>query len=453
MIRATAVRRAAVLCRRSTVTLQDRSHLRDFATPQRAIGSLSSWMPWFLDDENSKPVSQAQKLNNAELLERLPEKGEPDHLVTDVERSPEQTPGVGAPNLEDGTDGNKTTDFVETAPSLENSPEGEDVKELVNELATMSKEETGQGMVEGLGKVELLQSEHWYDFIINVPIHLLLSVNEATGLPWWGTIAATTVLVRAVALPITIYTMKGASNVSKIQEPLKEKTEAYQAAVKAGNRELAQQRRVELKKFREKHGATTLRLLIGPLVQAPLFLSFFVAIRRLAHNHPELATGGAYWFSDLSSADPTYVLPVLASVTLLGMLEVGGESGKVSPGMKNVLRGMAVVFIPATCKLSSAIFMYWIPNNIIGATTSIILKRQRVRYLLGFKDVRKDDEAHNESLKPIARVSHEDAVLSYLRAKNPRVSLDDLKKQNLALLKTPVSRISPRQQQRQTSAE
>lgn len=38
-------------------------------------------------------------------------------------------------------------------------------------------------------------------------------------------------------------------------------------------------------------------------------------------------TGGILWFSDLSIADPTYALPVVAAMTMIATIELGGDTG------------------------------------------------------------------------------------------------------------------------------
>lgn len=37
---------------------------------------------------------------------------------------------------------------------------------------------------------------------------------------------------------------------------------------------------------------------------------------------PSFKDGGAFWFSDLTTADPLYMLPVLTSLTFLATVEV-----------------------------------------------------------------------------------------------------------------------------------
>jgi YidC/Oxa1 family membrane protein insertase len=57
--------------------------------------------------------------------------------------------------------------------------------------------------------------------------------------------------------------------------------------------------------------------------QMPIFISFFVGLRRMA-NAPvdSFHTGGMMWFTDLTVCDPYYILPVITSVTLWATVEV-----------------------------------------------------------------------------------------------------------------------------------
>lgn len=37
---------------------------------------------------------------------------------------------------------------------------------------------------------------------------------------------------------------------------------------------------------------------------------------------PSLQTGGLWWFQDLTLSDPTYILPMVVTATMWGVLEV-----------------------------------------------------------------------------------------------------------------------------------
>lgn len=57
--------------------------------------------------------------------------------------------------------------------------------------------------------------------------------------------------------------------------------------------------------------------------QAPVFVSFFIALRKMAYLPvPSLQTGGLLWFPDLTAADPFYILPLAVTGTMFFILEV-----------------------------------------------------------------------------------------------------------------------------------
>lgn len=65
--------------------------------------------------------------------------------------------------------------------------------------------------------------------------------------------------------------------------------------------------------------------------QAPVFISFFIALRKMAYLPvPSLQTGGLLWFTDLTAADPFYILPLAVTGTMFFILEVSPLLPKMS---------------------------------------------------------------------------------------------------------------------------
>ncbi len=56
-------------------------------------------------------------------------------------------------------------------------------------------------------------------------------------------------------------------------------------------------------------------------------LFLIAACASFAVQVPSLVEGGAFWFPDLTVADPYYLLPVLSSLTFLLTVELGAETG------------------------------------------------------------------------------------------------------------------------------
>ena len=96
----------------------------------------------------------------------------------------------------------------------------------------------------------------------------------------------------------------------------------------------------------KKYECNPMKSMASLVVQAPLFIGFFSALRAFAaHKLPSFTEGGALWFTDLSVADPYYALPVLASATFLLTIELGaadGMEGQVHRGGLQGARGRSV---------------------------------------------------------------------------------------------------------------
>ena len=71
---------------------------------------------------------------------------------------------------------------------------------------------------------------------------------------------------------------------------------------------------------------------VYPVLQAPIFISFFIALREMANLPvPSLQTGGLWWFQDLTLSDPIYVLPLVVTATMWAVLEVSPGSPSACP--------------------------------------------------------------------------------------------------------------------------
>lgn len=216
----------------------------------------------------------------------------------------------------------------------------------------------------------------------------LESLHSATGMPWWLTIVSSTIVIRAIMLPLVIKQMKGASQMSllkpeltAIQRRLKEASQLPDA-MKSTAAVLEQQQ--QLKELYTKNGLNPLKMFIVPFVQMPVFLSYFFALKSMSASNPTFHSGGALWFTDLSTADPTLALPLISAATFLLTIELGADTGvKHTGGIKWFMRALAVAMVPLTMGLSKAIFMYWCTSNAFSLASSQAFKLPAVRAALG----------------------------------------------------------------------
>lgn len=100
---------------------------------------------------------------------------------------------------------------------------------------------------------------------------------------------------------------------------------------------------------------------------------------------PSLQTGGLWWFQDLTVSDPTYVLPLVVTATMWGVLELGAETGVQSSDlrwMRNVMRLMPLAVLPITVHFPTAVFMYWLSSNVFSLVQVGCLRIPAVRTVL-----------------------------------------------------------------------
>ncbi|KAI5280392.1 mitochondrial inner membrane protein OXA1L [Manis pentadactyla] len=203
------------------------------------------------------------------------------------------------------------------------------------------------------------------------------------GLPWWGAIAACTVLARCLVFPLIIKGQREAAKIHNHLPEIQKFTTRIREAKLAGDHAEFYRASSEMTFYQKKHDVKLFRPLILPLTQAPIFISFFIALREMANLPvPSLQTGGLWWFQDLTLSDPTYILPLVVTASMWCVLELGAETGVQSSDlqwMRNITRLMPLVVLPITIHFPSAVFMYWLSSNMFSLGQVACLRIPAVR--------------------------------------------------------------------------
>ncbi|KAF9103455.1 Mitochondrial inner membrane protein oxa1l [Mortierella sp. GBA35] len=211
---------------------------------------------------------------------------------------------------------------------------------------------------------------------------ILEAVHISTGLPWWATIAATTVMIRTALVPFIVKLQGNTARLHNVKPQLERLTENMKLAKETNDTAALARFSAQTQELFAKNDCNPLKSLVLPLLQAPVMISFYLALRDMANLPvPQFREGGIGWFTDLTIADPTYVLPVASSLGFLAIMELGSEAGGVAQpkAMKNVMRVMAVAMVPLTMNFPSAIFVYWLTSNMFTASQILFFKTPAVR--------------------------------------------------------------------------
>ncbi|CAI5521950.1 unnamed protein product [Closterium sp. Naga37s-1] len=214
---------------------------------------------------------------------------------------------------------------------------------------------------------------------------LIGAVHDVAGLPWWLSIAAATVGIRLILLPAFVYQVRSTVKMALIKPEMERLLNKVKAA--GYDTEAVAHYNGKMQALLKKHNTTPFAPLLGIFLQAPIFIGFYFAITGMAEHMPSFATGGAFWFTDLSTPDPTYLLPLMSSAGILAAVELnaaeGMEGAPNAAQMKWFMRGLAVTMVPLTVTFPKAVFCYWITTNVFSLVQGLGLKRPGVRKALG----------------------------------------------------------------------
>nr|KAJ3422825.1 Mitochondrial inner membrane protein oxa1l [Polyrhizophydium stewartii] len=217
---------------------------------------------------------------------------------------------------------------------------------------------------------------------------LLEVVHVYMGLPWWGTIVVATVVIRLLLLPFAIKAQRATAKLANLRpqsEPIQKEAMRLRSIGDTPGSTREYNKLLELWK---QHNVSPFSAMWG-LAQAPVFLSFFFAIKSMSQLPvPGFEVGGPSFFMDLTATDPTYILPVLSSIGVLMTMEARSQSQANT--MRTVMRLLAIITIPFVATLPSGVFMYMIASSIVTLPQIYLLNVPAVRKLLGIPIINHD---------------------------------------------------------------
>uniref|UniRef100_A0A7S2V1K0 Membrane insertase YidC/Oxa/ALB C-terminal domain-containing protein n=1 Tax=Fibrocapsa japonica TaxID=94617 RepID=A0A7S2V1K0_9STRA len=164
-----------------------------------------------------------------------------------------------------------------------------------------------------------------------------------------------------------------------------------EAANQSGNSQQLQNATKELWAVYRQHKANPFSMLGLAFVQIPIFVSCLTAFRELHMYFPGVTSGGALWFTDLAASDPTYMLPLLTSATMMLSAEFGPDgSAHINPQtqqMKVFFRAGSVIMLPFIVDLPQSVLLYWVISNTFTVTQGALLRNDSIRRALGLRSI------------------------------------------------------------------
>ncbi|EFN79417.1 Mitochondrial inner membrane protein OXA1L [Harpegnathos saltator] len=196
-------------------------------------------------------------------------------------------------------------------------------------------------------------------------------------IPWWTTIVIGTVILRTLIFPLVVITQKNMAKFTNHMPVIQEIQQKMTKARHIGDHFESARYASELMEYMKKHNVKIGRNFLIPLVQAPIFISCFLALRKMANLPVEsLKQGGFWWMQDLTIHDPYYIMPIVTCVTMYITIEIGADGTHLkSLGvMRYVFRIVPFAILPFILNFPGAILTYWASTNFMSLIQTSLLK-------------------------------------------------------------------------------
>jgi YidC/Oxa1 family membrane protein insertase len=113
--------------------------------------------------------------------------------------------------------------------------------------------------------------------------------------------------------------------------------------------------------------------LLARLGAGAVFVTMYQVVRGHEEAFPSFASGGLLRFTDLTKADPYFILPVLSASILLAAGEVSARN--VAPQQRRLMRLLPVAFTAFIARFPAGLFVYWVTSNAVTLTQNLFIYR------------------------------------------------------------------------------
>lgn len=242
---------------------------------------------------------------------------------------------------------------------------------------TLSSDQIGYlksvGLVDGWWPSDIIQQTLEY-------------VHVFSGLPWWATIAITTIGFRVALFPLFMKSSDTMARSQSIMPQTKQLRKEMTAAMSKGDRALQQRKQMELSLLNKKNGVKYSRMFLSPVTQMVYSVGSFFGIREMASLPVDgLSTQGTLWFENLANPDPYIGLQLISACFYSIAFKFGGDTGNAQFGgaMKKVFMVLPFASIAFTWNMSAAVMVYFSANGICSIIQSQLLRNAKFRTMVG----------------------------------------------------------------------
>jgi YidC/Oxa1 family membrane protein insertase len=207
----------------------------------------------------------------------------------------------------------------------------------------------------------------WFEFISKPLLFVLLWIHSYIGNFGWSIIILT-LAINLLLFPLKLKQQVSMLKMQKIQPQMRTLQDKYKK-LKANDPRRAQLQ-TEMMGLYKEHGVNPLGGCLPLLLQLPVFyglysmLSISIELRRAPW---------ALWITDLSQADPYYVLPILLAVSMFIIQKMTPTT--VDPAQAKMMMIMPVMFAFMFLRAQAGLTLYWMAGNLVGIGQQIFINK------------------------------------------------------------------------------
>jgi YidC/Oxa1 family membrane protein insertase len=243
------------------------------------------------------------------------------------------------------------------------------------------------------------------------------AVHEYSHLPWWASIAVSTVVVRTALLPLARVQTAASEKIGAAMKDMSYLMHLFSEHTRRRSKEeniprvsVMQQETPRLLSgmgaVMTVHNASMTAALLPMVLNLSVFITFVYSVRFMIQDPSyaeTLKAGGIFWFPDLTVKDKYFYLPLAAALINYFSLDIILPAKGISPRMllfKDFSQSMTVVFFPIMLSIPSGVFMYWIPSGLYTIFQRNLFTNNRFREMVGLSPMRLPPQAPSSQQGP-----------------------------------------------------
>jgi membrane protein insertase Oxa1/YidC/SpoIIIJ len=220
--------------------------------------------------------------------------------------------------------------------------------------------------------------------------HSWMAAAQMGNMGLCGGLMLTAFATRVAFMPLAIYSQMVGHKMKLLAPDTEQHMDNMKRYSKQGNKEASQIERAKLKNLRRNHGIYPMISMLN-IAQLPVHMVYISMINRLSYNfdiNPAILTDGVLWFKDLSSPDPTGILPIIGGLfSLLNILSTSTTGGNSQfRKFSKFFRIFPLISIPIWMTFPAAFNIYWLVTSGCQLLVLNAFRFTKFRKILGIPD-------------------------------------------------------------------